>query len=173
MPIPISLELDEIGLILLHLPDDSITHDLRIRLKTIVEVAPHMMGVLYTAPDRAPVSTEVDPLRTLTAPLDFGEDEPFEPSPWPTNLPPLRGTPPYGWRRHGEKLVPALEEADVMIRVLQGRKRGWSYTQIANDLNSRQLFSRNGSRWTSSGTSRIHKKSCEHRANASIKARYE
>ena len=172
MPIPFPLSVDEIEFILAHVPENPATHDLRLRLRTTADVA-LVLGVA-TLPAGPPGPRRGE----LPEPNDGGEagedSEPsFEPQPWPTNLPPLRGTPPYGWRRHGENLVPALEEVDVMIHVLQGRARGWSYTQIANDLNSRQLFSRNGSWWTSSGTSRIHKKSCEHPANAAIKARYE
>lgn len=165
MTIPVQLDLGEIDLILTHLPDDSITHDLRIRLQTIMSYAP-----VFAANSGRGLQQVAAPTAPTTASPD--EETTFEPQPWPTNLPPLVGTPPYGWRRHGERLVHALEEIDVMIHVLQGRKREWSYAQIANDLNSRMLYTRNGSKWNSSGISRIYNKSIEHPANAPLKARF-
>lgn len=175
MSIPVRLSVDEIEFILAHVPENPRTHDLRIRLRTTADVA-LALGVATVA--SGPPGPERGELPDPDAGGEAGsdteaEEDAFEPPPWPTNLPPMVTTPPYGWRRHGERIVPALEEVDVMIHILQGQRRGWSYTQIANDLNSRQLFMRSGRRWKSGGVSRVHKKSITHSANALLKERYE
>jgi hypothetical protein len=90
---------------------------------------------------------------------------------WPAGQSPPLNTV-YGWQRNGSKLAPNKAEQEIIKCALRGKKKGWGYTQIADDLNGRRLRTRRGSRWTSSTVRHLVTKSCQHEQNAKLLARY-
>jgi len=167
----LKLDADEMELILLHLPDDDCCHDLRIRLSTVLPMVPHLPeNFVIAAPDEHEALASEDAGSAPEAGPKEKEKK-NDDRPWPEGYVPF-GTPPFGWRRHGERVVVAKEEQDVMRWILKGKKKGWTHEQIAADLNGRLLRTRRGSKWDGSGVSRLLKTSIEHPMNAKLKKRW-
>ncbi len=82
---------------------------------------------------------------------------------WPTGDVPI--STPFGWRIENDVVVADRNEHLVMKYLLLGKRQGWNYQQVADDLNGRRLRNRRGRRWTSSSISRVHRVSCAHEAN--------
>lgn len=165
----VSLDLAAVRIIAARLPDDAETHDLLIRLRTIVEITPLLSNDAREGP---PIVLATSGKMKVYPPEDDGaEDAEDEVDPWPAGAPTV-ATPPFGWRRHGKRIVKAKEEQEILRRVLQGVKRGWSNPQVAEDLNGRHLRTRRGSKWDGAGIGRLRKGPIEHAANAKLKERY-
>jgi hypothetical protein len=160
----VKLESEAVRAVVASLPA---TSALSIRLRTILDLLPHL-------PDDVVIEVDTDGVCRHDGPAD----RPSEPGdahgavdPWPVGGPKMVN-PPFGWRRHGKKVVRATEEREILRRVLQGVKLGWSNSQIANDLNGRALRTRRGSKWDGSGVGRLRKGALEHSMNAQLKERY-
>ena len=95
--------------------------------------------------------------------IEPSEDATIQLPAWPTNEVPM--SPPFGWRIENNVVVADRNEHLVMKYLLLGKKQGWNYQQVADDLNGRRLRNRSGRRWTSSAVSRVHRVSCGYEAN--------
>ena len=163
----------EVEVMLFHLPKDSINdtcQDLRLRLSTLLPVFPGLPEDFVIGGPEEPEEPEPEPDEKPKTKKRVTKKAPADP-PWPKGVVPF-GTLPFGWRRHGEKVVVAKEEQDVMKWILKGKKKEWTHEQIANDLNGRMLKTRRGSKWEGSGVSRLLKTSIEHKMNKALKKRW-
>jgi len=169
----VRLDADEMELILLHLPDDTVCHDLRLRLGTILPMVPHLPEnfVVAGSDEHHVASSEGVPEEPKAEETCSPSTQARTEKPWPEGVVPF-GTLPFGWRRHGERVVRAKEEQDIMKWILKGKKKGWTHAQIAADLNGRLLRTRRGSKWEGSGVGRLLKTSIEHEMNKHLKKRW-
>jgi len=63
---------------------------------------------------------------------------------------------PYGWIRHADgHAVPHVAERFILEQALRMRHEGCTMVKIAERLNKRELFSRNGHHWTASTISKM------------------
>lgn len=160
------VELSDILKIVQFLPEREETHDLLIRLRTIMELAPLIPSGRQSIDMDLPgvVPAGMPPAGTL--PPDEQPDEPWEAGN------PKMVNPPFGWKRHGKRICRSKVEQEILRRILQGVKKGWSNSQVASDLNGRSLTTRRGSKWDSGGIGRLRKGAIEHAMNTRLKHRY-
>jgi len=125
-------------------------------LKSVGQMSTHEAATAPAAPQAstAPPSEE---------PAVDEEDKKIKLPSWKTSTIPL--SPPFGWRVEDGKVIADRNEHLVMKYVLVNRKAGFTYQQLADDLNGRRLRNRKGKRWSSSAVTRVHKQSCAHAAN--------
>lgn len=61
------------------------------------------------------------------------------------------GSPPYGFRlNRDKKMVQNPKEMRVVRRILKWRKEGWSYADIAEELNRKKVKTKRGKKWHAS-----------------------
>ncbi len=101
--------------------------------------------------------------------LDDSDDAPRQN--WPTTRPSFLNTP-FGWEQQGEELVVCKREQDVIKAALKAHKKGWTYQQIADDLNGRHLRTRRGSRWNAQTVRHLLTRSVKHKQNKGLVAQY-
>lgn len=75
------------------------------------------------------------------------------------------GGPPYGWQAVGGELVEHPDEQVVVKRIVEARRRGYSYRYIADQLNAEGLLPRRG-RWHPQTVARV-----EHRVSGVSRTR--
>jgi len=111
----------------------------------------------------APAAPQASSAPATEEPAVDDEDRKIKLPSWKTSTIPL--SPPFGWRVEDGKVIADRNEHLVMKYVLVNRKAGFTYQQLADDLNGRRLRNRKGKRWSSSAVTRVHKQSCAHAAN--------
>jgi hypothetical protein len=146
---------------------------LRVRLTTMLDLFPHLPddGVIVLS-STGDGTVAIDDANVADQRAVAVAEAVDPPDPWPAGGG-RAVNPSFGWRRHGTKIVKAKEEQEIMKRTLQGLKRGWGNSQIADDLNARSLRTRRGSKWDSGGISRLRRGPILHASNAALKKRYE
>lgn len=68
------------------------------------------------------------------------------------------GPTPFGFRRSGKRLVPHSDEISVIEHVVSARQEGKSYQAICSTLNSDNVRTKRGKRWTITQVQRIVKR---------------
>lgn len=158
----LKLDADAVLAVADELPTDSV---LRVRLRVIASLMPQLHQDVLFDPENADDGLMIADTTTATEPGEEPDD------PWPTGKPKMVN-PPFGWQRHGNRVVTAKVEQEILRRVLQGVKKGWSNAQVADDLNGRSLTTRRGSKWDSGGVGRLRKGALDHPMNVKLKERY-
>jgi len=90
---------------------------------------------------------------------------------WPTGDHRILNSP-LGWLHDGEKLIPNVAEQLCLKHALLSRSDGFSFSQIASDLNGRRLRNRSGAKWTGQGVRAMIMNSALHPQNAEILAEF-
>jgi hypothetical protein len=162
----LKLDADAVRAVAAAMPVASI---LRVRLRVIAGLLPQLPSdVVFDPADGdglVPDDVAAERADDAAKPGEESHD------PWPVGKPKMVN-PPFGWRRHGQRVVKAKEEQEILRRVCQGTKKGWSNAQIAEDLNGRSLTTRRNSKWDGSGIGRLRKGALSHAMNAKLKERY-
>ena len=57
------------------------------------------------------------------------------------------GRPPFGYDVKNGELVINIHEAEIVKTIFGLRQRGYSYLDIVNNLNGRELYTRTGALW--------------------------